>query len=67
MIVRGQISVKYLREEILALKQDCVIETRPSQIILSGADAETVASGIEQRGFERDSGDEISFTLIPIE
>lgn len=67
MIIRGQISVKYLREEILALKQDCVIETHPSKIVLSGADSEAVASTIEARGFERDSGDEISFTVIPIE
>ena len=67
MFVRGQISVKYLRQEILALQQDCVIETQESKITLSGSDAETVAEKIVAQGFERDSGDEISFTVIPIE
>lgn len=67
MLVRGQISVRYIREEVLVLEQDCVIQTQESKIILSGSDAEIVAEKIAAQGFERDSGDQISFTVIPIE
>jgi hypothetical protein len=67
MLVRGQISVRHIREEVLVLEQDCVIQTQESKIILSGSDAEAVAEKITAQGFERDSGDQISFTVIPIE
>ena len=69
-MIRGQINIRSLRQDISAASQDCVVSSTPNSMTLSGADSETVAATVESRGFDRSQTNDdgsVEFAVVTFE
>ena len=69
-MIRGQINIRSLRQDILAASQDCTVTSGVGGMTLSGADAETVAAVVESRGFARSQTNDdgsVEFAVVTFE